>query len=380
MTGGPGTGKTTIIRGVLSVLEAAGCRILLAAPTGRAARRLTESTGRPAQTVHKMLEYTPGMGMFSFGRDEDNPLDAEAVIVDEASMLDMTLAASLLKALPSGCRLIFVGDVDQLPAVGPGNVLQDIIRSRQLPVVRLNEIFRQAQESQIVLNAHAINRGRMPTIKEGGDFDFVDCVSDQEIAEKIVGICSDFQVYRGGQGVQVLSPMHKQASGVQNLNKLLQNQLNPPCDDKEEIPSVHQILREGDKIMQVRNNYEKEVFNGDIGWVKSIDGRVLQAYFPDVNDGQLVKYEQGELDELQLAYAMSVHKSQGSEYPLVVLALSRSHYMLLQRNLLYTAITRAKQKVVIVGQKAALSTAVLNDRTRRRYSLLAERLQEVILA
>ncbi len=380
VTGGPGTGKTTLIKGIISVLEAAGCRILLSAPTGRAARRLAESAGRPAMTVHKMLEYVPGQGMFSFGRNEDSPLDAEAVIVDEASMLDITLADHLLKAVPAGCRLVFVGDVDQLPAVGPGNVLQDIIRSEQLPVVRLNEIFRQARESSIVLNAHAINRGRFPVIDEGGEFDFNECADEQAIAERVVGLSEDMLSGRDWQRVQVLSPMHKNAAGVQNLNKLLQGRLNPPSEGKQELLSLHQILREGDKVMQVRNNYDKEVFNGDIGWVDSIEGRTLKAYFPDVNNGQLVKYEQGELDELQLAYAMSVHKAQGSEYPVVILALSRSHYMLLQRNLLYTAVTRAKERVVIVGQKAALQTAVLNDRTRRRYSLLAERLQEEILS
>lgn len=379
VTGGPGTGKTTLIKGIISVLEAAGCRILLAAPTGRAARRLAESAGRPALTVHRMLEYVPYEGKFTFGRDADQPLDADAVIIDEASMLDLTLTAALLKAVPAGCRLIFIGDIDQLPAVGPGSVLKDIIRSKKIPVVKLNEIFRQAAQSKIVTNAHAINRGFLPEIQVNSDFDFFECVDELLVAKKIVDFCEELLNDYSLHELQILSPMHKMPCGVENLNKLLQERLNPPDEYKQEISTARQVLREGDKIIQVRNNYDKEVFNGDIGWVSSVNGKVLTAYFPDINDGLAVKYEQGELDELQLAYAMSVHKAQGSEYPVVILALSKGHYVFLQRNLLYTAVTRAREKVVIVGQKASLQTAVLNDKTRRRYSLLAERLQEIEL-
>lgn len=380
VTGGPGTGKTTLIKGIISVLEAAGCRILLAAPTGRAARRLAESAGRPALTVHRMLEYVPHEGRFAFGRNEDQPLDADTIIIDEASMLDMTLTSALLKAIPTGCRLIFIGDIDQLPAVGPGSVLKDIIRSNAIQVVRLNEVFRQAAQSKIVLNAHAINRGLLPEIEPDSEFEFFECTDEMLVAQKIVDFCETLLEEYNLHDLQILSPMHKLPCGVENLNKLLQERFNPPDEFKQEVNTARQILREGDKIIQVRNNYDKEVFNGDIGWVSAVHGRTLTAYFPDINDGLTVKYEQGEFDELQLAYAMSVHKAQGSEYPVVVLALSKGHYIFLQRNLLYTAITRAREKVVIVGQKSSLQTAVINDKTRRRYSLLAERLQEVDLS
>jgi exodeoxyribonuclease V alpha subunit len=379
LTGGPGTGKTTIIRGIIAVLEAAGCRIQLAAPTGRAARRLAASAGRPALTVHKLLEYAPHEGPFAFGRNESAPLDADALIVDESSMLDIALAAFLLKATPPGCRLIFAGDVDQLPAVGPGSVLKDIIRSQKVPVLRLNEVFRQGRESRIVLNAHLINRGRMPDFTAPEEFSLAECADEDAVAAKIVEEYVKLAEAHGGQNIQVLSPMHKQACGVENLNRLLQETLNPPGGERREIATPRQALREGDKIMQMRNNYDKEVFNGDIGWVESIEGRTLTARFPDIGGGLAVRYEQGELDELQLAYAMSVHKSQGGEYPIVILALSRAHYLFLQRNLLYTAVTRARRQVLIAGQKKSLQTAVLNDRMRRRYSLLTERLRETPL-
>lgn len=379
VTGGPGTGKTTLVKGIISVLEESGARILLAAPTGRAARRLAESTGRSAFTVHKMLEYAPHEGPFAFGKNEDEPLDADAVIVDEASMLDITLTDFLLRAVPYGCRLILVGDIDQLPAVGPGCVLKDVIDSKKLPVVRLNEIFRQEAQSQIVINAHLINRGMLPSFDKPEEFMFLESESDEVVAEKIVKICQQLLDRYDMQSVQVLSPMHKMACGVENLNRKLQLALNPPDASKEELTTSRQTLREGDKIMQTRNNYDKEVFNGDIGWVERIEARSLTAFFPDVNGGLSVRYEQGELDELQLSYAMSVHKSQGSEYPFVVLAFSKAHYIFLQRNLLYTAITRAQNRVFIVGQERAIYTAVENDRMRRRYSLLKERLQEILL-
>ena len=379
VTGGPGTGKTTLVKGIISVLEESGARIVLSAPTGRAARRLAESTGRSAFTVHKMLEYAPHEGPFAFGKNEDAPLEADAVIVDEASMLDITLTDFLLRAIPPGCRLILVGDIDQLPAVGPGCVLKDIIDSKRLPVVRLNEIFRQEAQSQIVINAHLINRGMLPLFDRPEEFMFLESDSDEIVADKIVKIYKQLWQKHNMQSIQVLSPMHKMACGVGNLNRMLQTELNPPAKEKQELVTSRQILREGDKIMQIRNNYDKEVFNGDIGFVESIYGRTLTAYFPDVNGGLSVKYEQSEIDELQLAYAMSVHKAQGSEYPFVILAFSKAHYIFLQRNLLYTAVTRAQSRVFIVGQQRAIRTAVENDRMRRRYSLLKERLQEIFL-
>lgn len=376
LTGGPGTGKTTVVKGILAVLEKAGCKILLAAPTGRAARRLAESSGHPAATVHRMLEYTPNGEAMFFGRNEETPLEADAIIIDEASMLDISLMQSLLKAVSVGCRLILVGDVDQLPSVGPGSVLKDIIRSKKMPVVRLNNIFRQAALSPIVLNAHRINRGLQPKCEVDSDFSFVEFEDETGAAEYIVDTYAELIAQEGWQGVQVLSPMHKNPCGVRSLNKLLQERINPPAVNKEEIMTLAGILRVGDKVIQIRNNYDKEVFNGDIGRIRSINGRNLTVVFPERPEGETVEYAPAELDELQLAYAMSVHKSQGSEYRTIIMPLVRSHYMLLQRNLLYTGVTRAKQKVIIVGSRAAVNTAVSNDDTRKRYSLLAERLQE----
>lgn len=393
LTGGPGTGKTTVVKGILTVLEKAGCRILLAAPTGRAAKRLAESSGHPAQTVHRLLEYQPDGSGFNFGKNDSDPLDAEAIIIDEASMLDITLMHHLLKAVPGGCRLIFVGDVDQLPSVGPGSVLKDIIRSKKMPVVRLENVFRQAEVSPIVRNAHRINHGQMPEFAPHSDFEFVPFDNEYQAAEFVARLYGQVAAEHGLQYVQVLSPMHKNPCGVQNLNKVLQQHLNPPAADKGELVLPGgAVLREGDKVMQIRNNYEKEVFNGDIGRIIRIDGgNVTVAYddggkpvFTSFEDeyeyegigGNKTVYTSAEVDELQLAYAMSVHKSQGSEYPVVILLMVPGHYIMLQRNLFYTAVTRARQKVVIVGSKKAVQTAVLNDKTRKRYSLLAERLQE----
>ena len=378
LTGGPGTGKTTVVKGILNVLEQAGCRILLAAPTGRAARRLADSAGHPAATVHRLLEYQPTGDGLCFGKDDSDPLDAEAIIIDEASMLDITLTYHLLKAVPGGCRLIFVGDVDQLPSVGAGSVLKDMIRSDKMPVVRLENVFRQAEVSPIVRNAHKINRGQMPEFITGTDSEFAleEFANEQDAAEFVARTYA--QLTSGGdwRRVQVLTPMHKNPCGVQNLNKLLQKYLNPPSANKPEVNIPGNVLRVGDKVMQIRNNYEKDVFNGDIGRVIKIDGKNVTVAFPERPEGDYVTYAQGEVEELQLAYAMSVHKSQGSEYPYVILLMVQSHYIMLQRNLLYTAVTRAKEKVLIVGSKNAVRTAVENDKTKRRYSLLAERLQE----
>lgn len=371
LTGGPGTGKTTIIKGIIKALEQAGCQILLAAPTGRAARRLAESTGREARTIHRMLEYQPSEGRFTFGRNEYEPLEADVVIVDEASMLDIVLANYLLRALATGCRLVLVGDIDQLPSVGAGNVLSDIIRSGSMPVIRLTQVFRQADESSIVMNAHKINQGNAPILNKSEDFRFSDIENEEVAAKDIARLYLQKLDKYNQQEIQVLSPMHKQVCGVQNLNKLLQNIVNPESEEKSEVNTLKYLFREGDKVMQIKNNYDKDVFNGDIGIIHSIDSVVNVAY-PERNE--LVAYSKAELDELELAYAISVHKSQGSEYKCVILAMVLGHYIMLQRNLLYTAVTRAKESVHIVGKLKAVQMAIGNNKTKMRYSLLKERL------
>lgn len=374
LTGGPGTGKTTIIKGILSVLKRAGCKVLLAAPTGRAARRLEAAAGEKAQTVHRMLEYNVSG---TFGKNAEDLLEAQAVIVDEASMLDIALFYHLLEALPLGCRLVLAGDVDQLPSVGPGSVLKDIIQSGKMPVVRLREIFRQAEISPIVRNAHRINRGMMPECVLDSDFSMMEFEEEEKAAAYITNFYADKTRDGRWQALQVLSPMHKGACGVRNLNSLLQMRVNPPSPEKSEILRPDgTVLRLGDKVMQIRNNYEKDVYNGDIGQIVNIKEKEVTVWYPDRQEDEYVCYSESEYDELQLAYALSVHKSQGSEYSQIVLALMPGHYIMLQRNLLYTAVTRAREKVVLVGTKAALYTAVSNDRTKRRYSLLKERLQE----
>ena len=372
LTGGPGTGKTTVVRSMIDILGAQGLEILLAAPTGRAAKRLAEATGYPAATVHRMLEAQGREdGEMRFARDAETQLEADVIIVDEVSMMDIVLMQHLLTAVLLGAHLILVGDVDQLPAVGPGSVLKDILRSGVIPSVRLTEIFRQNNTGTIVLNAHAINSGRVPSFTEA-DFSFVTAVSSEDAAAQIVSICA--QLIRTGidlMDLQVLSPMRREACGVDLLNCSLQAALNPPAADKAEAVG----FRLGDKVMQTRNDYMKNVFNGDIGRIVQIDSEhLVVAFAEDVE----IPYTRDEFGALALAYAMSVHKSQGSEYDIIILPLVRAHHIMLQRNLLYTAVTRAKKGVILIGDRTALFSAVSNDRTRRRYTLLAERLAEKI--
>lgn len=373
LTGGPGTGKTTVVKGIIEVLENQGMQILLGAPTGRAAKRLSEASGKEAITVHRMLESN-GVDT-GFARDEDEPLEADVIIIDEVSMMDISLMSHFLEAVPRGSRVILVGDVDQLPAVGPGAVLKDVIRSKKIPTVRLTEVFRQAGESMIVLNAHAINRGALPDCKTSTDFQFREFNDDRDIANAIVEICTrelPKEEFDANKDIQVLTPMHRLTCGTENLNHLLQDAMNPQEDDKPTIANMNYTFRLGDKVMQIRNNYTKNVFNGDIGFIVEIHNDKAKVRYLDTE----AVYEKNELIELQLAYAMSVHKSQGSEYPVIVMPLTSGHHIMLQRNLLYTAVTRAKNKVILLGTKAALYTAVSSDRTRKRYSLLAERLQQ----
>lgn len=382
LTGGPGTGKTTVIKGILSILKAQGLKIRLAAPTGRAAKRLSETTGQKALTIHRLLEANnlaqDDNLQLGFSKDIDDQLDADVIILDEVSMVDIVLMHHFLNAVPDGCRIILVGDTDQLPAVGPGSVLKDIIRSQKIPAIRLDEIFRQAQTSMIIQNAHIINVGRLPDLrKQYSDFVFYELNDDTSITQKILDLCTKDLPHEGFdvlKDVQILSPMHRFLCGVENLNLMLQERLNPK-KNQDELKYSSQTFRVGDKVMHIRNNYQKNVFNGDIGFIQNINNEKLTVYYFD----HIVTYEKNELNELTLAYASSVHKSQGSEYKVVIIPLSTSHYIMLQRNLLYTAITRAKQKVIIIGSKKALMTAIQSNRTQKRYTLLAERLAHKLI-
>ncbi len=376
ITGGPGTGKTTIIQALLKIFARLGVKILLAAPTGRAAKRMSETTGFEARTIHRLLEYSLQKG--GFQRNEDKPLDVDFFVVDEASMIDTILMHHLLKAVPSGATMILVGDVNQLPSVGAGSVLKDIIDSGAVPVVTLNEIFRQARESLIVVNAHRINQGTMPAFGPEGhsleDFFFVDQDDPEETLRVVLEMVSKRIPNKFGldpvRDIQVLTPMHKGVVGAENLNKALQETLNP---GKDTLVRGQSTFRVDDKVMQIRNNYDKEVFNGDIGTIVSIDPELRELVISF--DERRVLYDFLDLDEVVLAYAISVHKSQGSEYPAVVIPVTSQHFMLLQRNLMYTAVTRGKQLVVMVGSKKALMMAVQNDKTERRYTRLQERLR-----
>lgn len=371
LTGGPGTGKTTTTQGIIAAFKSRGMRILLAAPTGRAAKRMTEATGMEANTIHRLLEYNP---MDGYKRNEENPLEGDALIVDECSMIDILLFYNLMKAVPENMRLVLVGDINQLPSVGAGNVLRDIIDSQKIPVVRLTRIFRQAQSSRIVMNAHAINAGQFPNIKNGldTDFFFINQEDADEIVKLIIGLVRDRLSRKYGmppKEIQVLTPMQRGTVGASNLNIELQNALNPSG------PSLARggyTFRQGDKVMQIRNNYDKSVFNGDIGYITAVDTneRTLTVSF----DSRLVEYDITELDELTLAYAVTIHKSQGSEFPIVVMPVTMKHFVMLQRNLIYTGITRAKKICVLVGTTKALAYAIRNQTVSKRNTLLKERL------
>ena len=372
LTGGPGTGKTTITRGIIGLLQQQHLGVLLCSPTGRAAKKLSEATGREAKTIHRLLGFKPPHG---FEHDQNRPLRAGAVIVDEASMIDITLMHSLLKAVPTAARLVLVGDIDQLPSVGPGSVLRDLIDSGVIPVVRLTHIFRQAQQSHIITNAHRINQGEFPHVDNQTALDFFFCEEEEpdRVAALIQELCSQRLPQRYGfdpiEDSQVLCPMYKGVTGATHLNQVLQQSINPNGQSWSRGGTDYRV---GDKVMQTRNNYDKSVFNGDVGRIRTID---VAEQTVTVAFDVVVEYEFGELDELVLSYAVSVHKSQGSEYRAVLMPITTQHYMMLQRNLLYTAITRAKELVVLVGTKKAIAIAVRNDQIAQRHTALAERLQ-----
>lgn len=376
ITGGPGTGKTTIINAIIRIYRRAGKRVLLAAPTGRAAKRMSEAAGCEAKTIHRLLEFSPKEN--GFRKNEQDRLDADLIIIDEASMVDTMLMHHLSRALRPETTLILVGDIDQLPSVGAGNVLKDIIDSGRIPTVRLNEIFRQAKESMIIINAHRINSGEFPYITADKDklqdFYFVELEEPDKVLEMIVHMCRNRIPERFGfhplDDIQVLTPMHRGIVGASSLNAALQKELNA---SPEGLQRGGRIFKAGDKVMQIRNNYDKDVYNGDIGRIVSIDKEAQEVTVSF--DARPVAYDFSDLDEIVLAYAVSVHKSQGSEYPVVVMPLLTQHYLLLQRNLLYTAITRGKRLVVIIGSKKALGIAIRNNKQQLRYTRLKERLK-----
>ena len=374
LTGGPGTGKSTTTLGIIQALKAAGLRVALAAPTGRAAKRMTEVTGMEAKTIHRLLEYKPPEG---YQRNEEHPIETDALIIDECSMIDLILMNSLLKAVPAEARLILIGDTNQLPSVGAGNVLKDIIASGVVPVVELKRIFRQAQTSRIVMNAHRINAGAFPEYRNaaGSDFFLILKEAPEETAEEIANLVEKrlpgyFRI--AARDIQVLTPMQRGPAGAGSLNQMLQERLNRRNAEKC-LRRAGYSFRLEDKVMQIRNNYDKDVYNGDIGTVTavSLEGQTITVSF----DGREIAYDQTELDELTLAYATTIHKAQGAEYPVVVMPVIYSHFVMLQRNLIYTGITRAKRAVVLVGSKEALSYAIRNEKVSLRNGRLAERLK-----
>ena len=372
LTGGPGTGKTTTTLGIIAALQNIGMSILLAAPTGRAAKRMSEATGKEAKTIHRLLEYNPAEG---YGRNDENPLEGGVLMVDESSMIDIILMNSLLKAVPTHMRLILVGDVDQLPSVGAGNVLRDIIDSESVPVIRLTRIFRQAQSSRIITNAHRINQGQYPDISNGKttDFFFIKQEDPTMAAAEIVNIVKNRipnAYHISTNDIQVLAPMQRSVVGATNLNIALQEAINPTG---ESLNRGGFKYRKGDKVMQIRNNYDKDVYNGDIGKILEVnmEDRTLTVLF----DNRRIEYEDTDLDELTLAYATTIHKSQGSEYPVVVIPILMTHFMMLQRNLVYTGITRAKKICIIVGTTKALAYSIHNQVVLERNTRLKERLQ-----
>lgn len=377
ITGGPGTGKTTIINGIIRLLEPLGTKILLTAPTGRAAKRMTETTDRESKTLHRLLEYAPKED--AFVRNEDNPLEAELVIVDEVSMVDISLMCSLLQALPPRCQLVLVGDVDQLPSVGPGTVLNDIIECGRAKVARLTHIFRQAQESLIVTNAHRVNAGEMPELPRSGDgasdFYLFERNDPEDVLRTIETLVTE-RIPKGfkmdpQRDLQVLTPMHRGPLGAQNLNQRLQTLLNPVGAT---LTRGQQTLRVGDKVMQMKNDYDLGVFNGDVGKIKALNLEDKTAVVEF--DGKDVAYEASAVEHLALAYACTIHKSQGSEYPAVIVPVSTQHFVMLHRNLIYTAITRGKRLVVLVGSRRALDMAVRNVRDQSRHCGLGARLRQ----
>ena len=391
VTGGPGTGKTTIVNGILSLYDQMGLSCMLAAPTGRAAKRLTEVTGQEASTIHRLLGagIDPHTGALFFSKNEDDPLKADAIIVDEMSMVDILLLHSLLKAIPQHARLILVGDPDQLPPVGPGFPFSDMLRAKSLPTVRLTEIFRQAQESLIVMNAHAVNAGSMPELRNRkSDFFFLPCRSEEEVAQTIQGLCQTRLPRNMGipaSEIQVLSPTKKGGAGTFQLNKLLQAALNPPGPDKKEKALGELLFREGDRVMQIKNNYDilwkkadsstvgAGIFNGDVGIIQRIDMNLEQVTV--LFDDRVAEYDFTQLIELEPAYAMTVHKSQGSEYRAVVLSAWNASPYLLSRSILYTAITRARELLIVVGREETVAHMVANAKIGRRYTGLKLRLQ-----
>lgn len=367
ITGGPGVGKTTIVRAILTILRAKGVKMQLCAPTGRAAKRLSESSGFEAKTIHRLLEIDPAT--MEFKRNEKNSLECDLLVADECSMIDVPLANNLIKAIAPGTALIFVGDVDQLPSVGPGAVLSDIIESGAVPVIRLTEVFRQAASSWIIRAAHQINDGRMPTFPtkaDNGDCYFVTVDDPEKLPDVVTSLVRDRlpKAYRVDpiRDIQVLCPMNRGGTGARALNETLQLALNPPPEDA--VDKFGCKYGVGDKVMQIENNYERDVYNGDIGFVSSIDREEeeLAVKF----DGREVVYPFGELDELVLCYATTIHKSQGSEYPIVLLPVTMQHFVMLKRNLIYTGVTRGKKLVVLVGQKKALAMAVKGKQTLKR--------------